>query len=237
VWVASSGDARLTFRLNGINNQNFLMRDEQTGSWWQQVSGTAIRGPLKGSVLREVVHDELTFAQWKREWPTGRVLAPDPGVVEAEGYESADWEEQMREVRVVTPVSDEDPLPPRELVVGVTVGAASKAWPVEALREPFVILDELGGVPLALVLADDCKSVRVFDRRFDELVLELTAVPESWPIELVDAQTGTTWDFTGTAIRGPLAGKSLRRVSALPDYWFDWALYHPDTAVHVPAGT
>ena len=32
----------LTFHLAGINNQNFLMRDEQTGTYWQQISGRAI---------------------------------------------------------------------------------------------------------------------------------------------------------------------------------------------------
>ena len=58
---------RLTFRLSGINNQNFVMRDEQTGTWWQQVSGLAIQGRLKGRRLTLVPHDELLFATWKAE--------------------------------------------------------------------------------------------------------------------------------------------------------------------------
>ena len=37
------GDAvdgrRLHFHLAGINNQNFIMQDEETGTWWQQVTG------------------------------------------------------------------------------------------------------------------------------------------------------------------------------------------------------
>ena len=34
----------------GINNQNFIMRDEQTGSWWQQVTGARhSRGRSRGS--------------------------------------------------------------------------------------------------------------------------------------------------------------------------------------------
>ena len=48
---------RLSFRLTGINNQNFLMTDEQTGSWWQQVTGEAVHGPLKGRRLDLVFHD------------------------------------------------------------------------------------------------------------------------------------------------------------------------------------
>jgi len=30
---------KLTFHLAGINSQNFLMRDEETGTYWQQISG------------------------------------------------------------------------------------------------------------------------------------------------------------------------------------------------------
>ena len=52
------------------------MRDEETGSYWQQITGTAIAGPLKGRELTLVPQDELTFALWKKEQPNGTVLAP-----------------------------------------------------------------------------------------------------------------------------------------------------------------
>jgi len=87
---------RLTFRLSGINNQNFVMRDEQTGTWWQQVSGLAIQGPLKGKRLTLIPHDELMFATWKTEEPGGRVLKTDPKIVKEEDYEPADWEKMAR---------------------------------------------------------------------------------------------------------------------------------------------
>jgi len=67
VWEATVDGRQLHFQLAGINNQNFIMRDEETGSWWQQVTGEAILGPLKGQRLTPVFHDELTFATWKRE--------------------------------------------------------------------------------------------------------------------------------------------------------------------------
>ena len=34
------------------------MRDEETGSYWQQITGTAIAGPLKGRKLTLVPQDE-----------------------------------------------------------------------------------------------------------------------------------------------------------------------------------
>ena len=42
---------RLTFHLAGINNQNFLMRDEETGTYWQQISGARRFGTARGSQL------------------------------------------------------------------------------------------------------------------------------------------------------------------------------------------
>jgi len=80
VWESEVDGKKLTFHLAGINNQNFIMRDDETGAWWQQVSGEAIHGPLKGKKLTQVYNDELTFALWKRENPQGRVLKPDDRV-------------------------------------------------------------------------------------------------------------------------------------------------------------
>jgi len=65
VWRAEAGGLRLRFHLAGINDQNFLMRDEETGSYWQQITGAAISGPLAGRRLTLVASDELTFATWK----------------------------------------------------------------------------------------------------------------------------------------------------------------------------
>jgi len=42
VWSGEIDGLRLTFHLAGINNQNFLMRDEETGTYWQQISGYGI---------------------------------------------------------------------------------------------------------------------------------------------------------------------------------------------------
>jgi hypothetical protein len=91
VWSSVVDGRRLTFRLAGINNQNFVMRDEQTGSWWQQVSGQAIEGPLKGKRLTPVSHDQLTFATWSAESPKGRVLMQDKAIVDRDEYEPSDW--------------------------------------------------------------------------------------------------------------------------------------------------
>jgi hypothetical protein len=231
VWETTVDGRVLHFRLWGINNQNFIMRDEETGSWWQQVSGECIFGALKGRRLKLADHDELTYATWKREGG-GRVLRPDPKHFKADDYESADWEERMQRVPVATTLPDDDlaGLPARALVVGVEAGGAAKAYPFDALARQNPILDQVGDTPVLVLLAEDGKSVRVFDRRLDGSALEFFQRPDTR--ELIDAGTGSSWDFTGAATSGALAGRRLARARHVKDYWFDWKQYHPETGVY-----
>lgn len=232
MWETSLDGRPLRFHLHGINNQNFIMRDEATGSWWQQVSGEAVQGPLRGRHLELVEHEEVTFAVWKREHPRGRVLRPDEALLAAGRYASASWEEEMSTMPVVTPGVDTR-LPPRTLIYGVEVGGESKAYPLAALREQSPIHDVLGGQPIVLVIGDDGKSVRAFERTIGARELEFFApadTAEAWSLR--DAETASRWDFAGTATSGPMTGAQLTSIWVLPDYWFDWWTYHPRTSVY-----
>jgi hypothetical protein len=231
VWETSIDGRALHFHLAGINNQNFIMRDEETGSWWQQVTGECVLGPLKGRRLKLFDHDELTYATWKSESLRGRVLRPDLKVAAANKYAPADWEQRMTRVPVATTLADPNAqLTARTLVVGVEAGGGAKAYPVDALEQQNPIIDLIGTAPVLVLLGEDRKSVRVFDRRLDGRALEFFQRPGT--PALIDAETGSEWDFTGTATTGALAGRKLTRLQPVKDYWFDWKLYHPDTGVY-----
>ena len=227
----------LNFRLAGINNQNFIMRDDETGTWWQQVTGLALHGPLKGRQLKAVFHDELSFAIWKREQPQGRVLKPDERIAAQNKYEAADWEMRVGKMRVVEGTDVDQRLAPRTLVVGLDVGGKSKAYPLQALQKQGPIIDVVGSVPVVLMLGEDNRSVRAFERTLDGRRLEFFQKIEDRAAvcpkpELIDAETGSTWNFEGKAIAGPLAGRQLKKIFVLEDYWFDWRIYHPDTSLY-----
>jgi len=207
-----------------------LYRIVDLGRWWQQVTGEAIQGPLKGRRLAPVLHDEVSFGIWKSERPGGRVLRADPK--RKDDYESADWERQMKGVRTVTPVTSADPLAPRSTIVGVALNGKARAYPFPRLRAQTPVLDVLGGVPIVLVIGDDQKSIRVFERTLDGRTLELMAKAGAQPLLLLDAETGSEWDFSGRAVSGPLSGRQLTKVKALKEYWFDWKIYQPATTVY-----
>jgi uncharacterized protein DUF3179 len=232
VWESTVDGRVLHFHLAGINNQNFIMRDEETGSWWQQVSGKAIHGPLAGHQLKSVFYDDISFNIWKREQPQGRVLKPDETIVAKKEYEAADWEERYARLRAVEGTDIDKRLPPRTLVMGVSTGGKSVAYPFPALQKQSPIIDMVGSVPIVIALGDDKRSARAFERTVDGRRLEFFQKANQNGFELVDAETGSTWNFEGKAVAGPLAGRELKKVSVLEDYWFDWRIYHPDTAVY-----
>ncbi len=206
------------------------MRDEETGSWWQQITGEAIQGQMKGRRLALVFHDEISFSTWKAERPEGKVLVPDAQT--ASRYASKDWEKRIAEMPVVTPAKAADPLTPRTLVIGIKVGGEARAYPLSELQKQPAVLETLGNTPLVIVLDADKKSARAFDRTIEGRVLEFFAKPDSKSVQLVDAETASVWDFSGKCVSGPLQGKQLKKIYTLSDYWFDWETYNPQTSIY-----
>ena len=250
----------LHFYLAGINNQNFLMRDRETGTWWQQITGRAIYGPLKGAALDLVSSDELSFGEWKAEVSGGQVLAPVAKY--AKNYES-DWEPEVAKLPVVISFPGTE-LKSRDIVVGLEIGGNSRAYPWDSLVKQSPVMDRVHDTPLLAVVGPDGKSFRVFVSRIDGKDAEFflkgpegdatksvgdakadvkpagsdsskssapSVAAKSWA--LVDSTTASEWNFQGCATSGAAQGKCLDRVpGALKDYWFDWRNYHPETTIY-----
>jgi hypothetical protein len=218
----------LTFHLAGINNQNFLMRDDETGSFWQQITGRAISGPLAGTALELASTDEVSFSVFRNEWPQGIVLAPEPRFVKQ--YATKDWDQRMSKARTVlsfpqTGIAD------RELMLGMTVGNAARAYPLKRVEEEHVVQDRVGETPVVLVVGPDGVSVRAFVSRVKGQDTQFFRAQQgAW--SLVDSAGASTWDFRGCAISGPAQGTCLEPVGVVKDYWFDWRNYHSDTSVY-----
>jgi len=138
----------------------------------------------------------------------------------------------MIKVPVATSVAIDKSLEPRALIVGVKVNGVAKAYPFDALVKQNLILDDLDGVPIFIVLGDDKRSVRAFERSVEGRKLEFFLKPNTSTFTMVDAETGSEWDFTGKATGGQLNGRQLKRISILNDYWFDWVSYNPKTRVY-----
>ncbi len=228
MWKRTANGKTLHFYLAGINNQNFLMRDKETGTWWQQITGKAIYGPMKGTALELISSDELTFGEWKSEISNGQVLAAVKK--DAKEYDS-NWEPEVAKLPVVISFPGTE-LKSRDVVVGLEVGGSARAYPWAALLKQSPVVDRVQGTPLLIAVASDGKSFRAFVSRVNGKDVEffLQSGTKDWA--LLDTTTASRWNFQGCAISGPSAGRCLDRISALKDYWFNWRNYHPDTTIY-----
>ena len=219
------------------------MRDRETGSWWQQVTGRAVSGLLIGSTLELIPNDELTFATWKSESPASQSLVLAP----VAGHGDKDYDKKWEEETAKYPVPLTFPgqgLKDRDVILGVNLAGQTRAFPLEKVRSTSPLQDKVGGIPLVLVTGPDGASVRIFRSQWNGMDLELyrdaqaektgqksgeDKTPTDWA--LLDSQ-GNTWNFSGCATSGPATGQCLEKINFLKDYWFDWKNYNPATTVY-----
>jgi len=209
VWTRTVNGRILHFYLAGINNQNFLMRDKETGTWWQQITGKAVYGPLRGASLDLVPYDELSYGEWKSEVSEGKVLAPVPKYVKE--YDS-NWEPEILKLPVVITFPGTE-LKSRDVVVGLKLEGASRAYPWETLVKQSPVLDRVHGTPLLVAVAPDSKSFRVFVSRVDGKDAEFFLKPaDASP----DARLTAASVPNSTADASPAAGGTSHPSTASP---------------------
>ena len=253
MWKRTAQGRELHFYLAGINNQNFLMRDRETGSWWQQITGRAISGKLAGTSLESMPNDELTFGLWKAELSQEHALVLAPVAGHDKDYDKG-WEAETEKYPVPLSFPGQG-LKDRDVILGVQLGGQARAFPVTKVRGQTPVEDKISGVPLVIVTAPDGVSMRMFRSRWNGSDIELYRDTEtdgqstdehkadgqspagqntggqSKDLRLLDS-LGNTWNFSGCATSGPATGQCLEKINYVKDYWFDWKNYNPKTTVY-----
>ena len=201
--------------------------DRDTGSHWSQVNGTSIHGNHEGERLEEVPSFVTTWGEWKRLHPDTLVLRPSEESRDGTPY--AGYVQDPNRLGILGTANPDRRLPGKTMVLGIlgSDGDAA-AVPLESLEQDSFIQGRVGPTPfLAVSVARN--GAAAFDRRLEGNVHDFRRRVDGL---LVDVGTISLWDpEQGRAIKGPLEGKSLRRLDSLSVFWFVWAGFHPDTAV------
>ena len=212
------------FRLVGMDHFNAMFEDATTKSWWRQVTGTAIVGPLKGKSLKEIPSRQLTLAAWQREYPQSLVLQPDTmfnkRYADLEGFDKGTVESGLEK-------RDSASWKLKSWVVGVVAGNTSKAYDWNELVATKMIQDSLPDSPLVLLLGSDTASFYVFDRRMDGMALNFQQ--DSIPDFFRDTNTNSAWNISGFCVDGPFNGRQLHTIQAYQEFWHSWKTFHPQT--------
>jgi hypothetical protein len=236
----------LEFGTSGLlRNSDLVMYDRSTESLWQQFTGEAIVGELTGAQLAFLPASIVSFGEFKAAHPDGRVLSRDTGFSRRYGenpyvgYDSIDQ----------TPFLFRDPvdgrLPAMERVVSVELPELDVAYPYGVLRDVHVINDCQGDQDLVIfhvpgtasalgaaviAVGEDVGATGVFDPTLDGQKLTFRWEGD----QILDEQSGSSWNVLGQAVDGVLAGRQLTPIVHGNPFWFSWAAFKPDTTIYEP---
>ncbi len=234
----------LSFGTTGnLRRANLVMWDRQTQTWWQQLTAEAIVGELAGERLRPLPAQTLSWAQFRRRFPNGDVLAPETGANAREydrnpylGYD----EPASRPHLFRGPVDAR--LAPKERVVALLGAQPPVVVPFSRLARDPAVEVRAGTVPAVVLFkrgvasaidqdsvteSRDVGTAGAFDRRLGGRTLAF----ERRGAAFVDRQTGSRWDVTGRAVAGRLSGRRLRPLRHDEQFWFSLAAFLPQARI------
>ena len=76
----------------------------------------------------------------------------------------------------------------------------------------------------------DVGATGVFDAKPDGQILTFERNGD----QIIDRETGSTWNVLGQATEGPLTGEQLTPIVHGDHFWFAWAAFKPDTIIYRP---
>jgi hypothetical protein len=235
VFRAEAKGRRLVFENAGVVGGNEVFKDNETGSRWQQSSLEAISGPLVGERLNLYPFLLTNWEEWHRLHADTLVLKPLPGYADRIRDKNA----QLKAGISITQAAPKDVLrrddrmKPYAKIIGLTVGDASRAFPLDALARTLVANEELGGQPIVVVHQTKSDTTTAFVAKVEGRRLTVTATRAD-ATALTDRETQSTWSPYGECTAGRLKGAQLESLIMEPEYWFAWSEFHPTTSIYSP---
>jgi Protein of unknown function (DUF3179) len=239
VFRAEVKGRRLRFEYDSMVGANEVQKDLETGTRWQQATGEAISGPLKGTRLQLYPFVRTTWKEWRRRYPNTMVLKPLPGYAERMPALSKRIKDGTLLGTGDAPkgaLGKDVRLRPKETVAGLEIGREAVAFPFSELRIARVVNQRVGGTPVLIVHQPSSDTTTAFEARAGGKVLRFQAANEE-ASSLVDLDTRSSWNAYGLCIEGALKGTQLKHVTLVPQFWFAWSQFHPKTKVFTASNT
>lgn len=204
-----------SFRLVGMDHFNAMFEDKTTKTWWRQVSGEAIAGPLKGNILPELASQQTTLKQWLELYPNSLVMQPDSTFTE-EYTDLDDYDFGIERGKLTR--TDTLSWKEKSWVVGIEAAGASTAIDWNLLKEERIVNLALEGKPIVVALAADDQSFFAFER------------PSDVPFKLEnDSLIGENDKYNLLGYSRTANVSPLRRINAYQEFWHSWRTFHPET--------
>ena len=157
----------------------------------------------------------IDLAELRRGAPKGAIPAIDaPSFVSIEA--ARDW------------IGEKEP------VISVEHNGVARAYPLQILTWHEIVNDVIGGTPVAVTFCPLCYSAIAFERTIDgePVTFGVSGLLRNSDLVMYDRKTETLWQqFTGEAIVGTHAGKTLTLVSSQLLSFRQFREHHPEGMV------
>jgi hypothetical protein len=198
-----------------------VMYDRASESFWTQLDGRAIEGPMTGARLEHYPSTFTSWAQWKAEHPTTEALyKPEDAREQTESNYAAYFADPDRLFR--EQLSEGlGGIGPKDVVFGVVVDGVPFAVEEAVLKSERVVHAVVGNTPVAWVRNPATGDVRVVE-----------AVQTGRVLLFGPADAGGT-SFV-TAEEEVVDLEELEPVRVDRAYWYAWARSHPGSRILAP---
>ncbi|MGQ4556135.1 DUF3179 domain-containing (seleno)protein [Halobellus sp. GM3] len=215
-----------TFGVSGrLVNNNLIMYDRSTETWWSQVLATAMPGawnedpPIRS--LREFRVVWTTWERWSNRHPETRVLSRETGF--AKNYDRDPYGAYNPRRGYYDPgsppmfpaLSEDEQLRPKAVVLGARTPEGAVAFSKDELRDAGVLSGTLGETPVIAAYDSALDTGYVFEN------------PDQRAFEYRDDQVVAD---TGEVHRPDAL--PLDRTLAFDAMWFAWSGFYPDTRLY-----
>ena len=174
-------DQAVSFGVSGkLYESNVLLYDHQTESLWSQLQAAAVTGELTGTRLVPVVSLTTTWQAWREKHPETLVLSTQTGF--RRDYGRLPYSQYATSPHLMFPVRHADfRLRPKEKVLGVSVAAQQKAYPLSVLhKQAAPVHDQIGKKKITVVYDPTANSAQVVDAESGELLPSVVVYWFAW---------------------------------------------------------
>lgn len=237
----------LDFQVSGmLRNSDMIMFDEQTESWWQQLTGEAIAGNFTGFSLDIVPSMVLSVEDFFARFPEGKILSQNTGIRSRYGYNpyvGYDKTDGVPYTGFINPQKLNNRLPYMERVVNLSVNGKHKIYTFTSLSYRKAYNDEFLG-----------QKVVIFFKKGTVSVLDQVKISESKDVGTAvifnpevngklltfrekngffyDKETKSKWDISGICLEGKHKGEQLQIVPHGQHLAFAWLSFYPDSEIY-----
>lgn len=148
------GDRTLVFGVSGLlRNSDLILYDRATESLWQQITGRAFAGPLRGHSLEFIPVTLTQWSKWRSSHPHTLVLSPNTGF-DRPYSDKTPYGDYDSSRRLLFPVSFDRQLHPKTVVHGVEVDTKAYAVTEKALAASGTI-EQVGNPGIRWTIQND----------------------------------------------------------------------------------